>query len=84
MSESLKKFDTDKGVFRKIISNGEFVTFNKLFEFQTDLSYSRFLTNHIGLKLEHQMNFYSIAHYRDLLYARYLNFQYLLGLIIKF
>jgi len=83
VSGSLRKYDLNKGVFGKVISNGEFVTFNKLFEFQTELSYSKFLTGHIGLKLEHQLHFYSIAHYRNLLYARYLTSQYLIGLIIK-
>lgn len=83
VSESLIKFDSNKGVFGKVISNGEFVTFNKLFEFQTELSYTKFLTKHIALKLEHQLHFYSISHYRNLLYARYINNQYLMGLIIK-
>lgn len=83
VSGSLRKYDLNKGVFRKIISNGEFVTFNKLFELQTELYYTKFLTEHIGLKLEHQLHFYSIAHYRKLLYARYLTSQYLIGLIIK-
>lgn len=83
VSESLEKYDSNKGFLGKVITNGEFVTFNKLFEFQTELSYTKFLTEHIGLKLEHQLHFYSISHYRNLLYACYLNNQYLMGLIIK-
>jgi hypothetical protein len=83
VGRSLDNFDVNNSVFGQVISNGEFVTFNKLFEFQTKFSYTRFLTKHIGLSLEHQLHFYSISHYQDLLYARYLNNQYLIGLIIK-
>lgn len=83
VSGSLKKYDLNDDVFRKIISNGEFVTFNKLFEFQTELYYAKFLTEHVGLRLENQLHFYSIAHYSNLLYTRYITCQYLIGLIVK-
>jgi hypothetical protein len=84
VGRSLNSYDSDKGIFGQVISNGEFVTFNKLFEFQTELSYNKFLTEHLGLKIEYQLQFYSVAHYRNLLYTRSLNNQYLMGLIIKF
>jgi hypothetical protein len=83
VGRSLDNYNLNNGVFGQVISNGEFVTFNKLFEFQTKFSYTRFLTKHLGLSLEHQLHFYSISHYQNLLYARYLNNQYLIGLIIK-
>jgi hypothetical protein len=84
VGKSLNGYDSDKGIFGQVISNGEIVTLNKLFEFQTELSYTKLLTEHLELKLEHQFHFYSIAHYRNLLYTSSLNNQCLLGFIIKF
>jgi hypothetical protein len=83
VGESFKEYDLNDGVWGKVLSNGEFVTFNKLFELQTELSYTKFLTTHISLKLQHQFHFYSLSHYSNLLYTRFLNNQYLLGLTIK-
>jgi len=83
VGESTDGIDSDKGIFGQVIGNGSLVTFNKLVEFQTELSYTRFLTKRIGLKLEHRLHFYSTAHYRNLLHSRYLSNQYLVGLIVK-
>ena len=84
VGKSLNGYDSDKEIVGQVISNGEILTLNKLFEIQTELSYTKFLTEHLELKLEHQFHFYSIAHFRNLLYTRSLNNQYLLGLILKF
>jgi hypothetical protein len=84
VSKSLNSIDSDAGIFGQIIKNGEFVSFSKFFEFRTQLSYSKLLTEHLGLKLEYQLQYYSISHYRNLLYARYLSNQYLMGLFIIF
>jgi len=80
VGESTAGIDSDNGIFGQVIGNGSLVTFNKLVEFQTELSYARFLTKRVGLKLEHRLHFYSTAHYRNLLYSRYLSNQYLVGL----
>jgi hypothetical protein len=84
VGKSFNKIDSDAGIFEQILKNGEFVSFNKFFEFRTKLSYSRLLTEHIGLKLEHQLQYYSISHYRNLLYTHYLSNQYLMGLSVIF
>lgn len=84
VGRSLNSYNSDKGIFGQVIRNGEFVSFNKLFEFQTELSYNKFLTDNLALKIEHQLHYYSLAHYRNLLYACSLNNQFLIGLIIKF
>ena len=83
VGQSSDNIDKNKGIIRQIIKNGEFYSFDKLFEFQTNLSYTKYLTKHIDLKLEYQLHYYSISHYRNLLYTHYLNNQYLIGLIIK-
>lgn len=83
VGESTDRIDSDKGIFGQVLGNGSLVTFNKLIEFQTELSYARFLTKRIGIKLEHRLHFYSTAHYRNLLYSRYLSNQYLVGLFVK-
>jgi hypothetical protein len=83
VGKSSDNIDTNKGIIKQIIKNGEFYSFNKLFDFQTNFSYTRYITKHIDLKLEHQVHFYSISHYRNLLYTRYLNNQSLIGLVIK-
>jgi hypothetical protein len=84
VGKSFDSTDSDAGIFGQVIKSGEFVSFNKYFEFRTELSYSRLLTEHIGVKLEHQLQYYSISHYRNLLYTRYLSNQYLTGLFVTF
>jgi hypothetical protein len=84
VGSSLNSYDSKKGIIGQVISTGEFVTFNKLIEFQTELSFNKFLTEHLGIKVEHQLHFYSIAHYRKLLYTSSLDNKYMMGLFIKF
>lgn len=84
VSETFNKIDfKDKPIFN-IITHGDVVTLNKLIEYQTELSYTRFLSKNIGLEFQHRLHFYYFSHYKDLLHARYLNNQYLMGLIVKF
>jgi len=83
VSETFDKIDFNKNVLWQVLTNGEFVTLNKLVAYQTELSYTVFLTKHIGIELEHRLHFYNFSHYKDLLHARYLNNQFLIGLIVK-
>jgi hypothetical protein len=84
VGRSLNRIDSNTGIFGQVVKGGEFVTFNKYFELRTELSYYKLLTEHIGLELEHQLQYYSISHYCNLLYTRYLSNQYLIGLFIIF
>jgi hypothetical protein len=83
VSETFNKIDFNKNVLWQVFTNGEVVTLNKLFEYQTELSFTKFFTNHIGFEFKHQLHFYSFSQYKDLLHSRYVNNQFLLGLIIK-
>jgi hypothetical protein len=83
VSETFNKIDFNKNVLWQVFTNGEVVTLNKLFEYQTELSFTKFFTNHIGFEFKHQLHFYFFSQYKDLLHSRYVNNQFLLGLIIK-
>ena len=84
VSETFNKIDFKDKPILNIITHGDVVTLNKLIEYQTELSYTRFLSKNIGLEFQHRLHFYYFSHYMDLLHARYLNNQYLIGLIVKF
>lgn len=83
VSETFDKIDFSKNVAWQAFSHGEVVSISKLAAFQTELSYARFFTKHIGIEIEHRLNFYYFSHYKDFLYARSLNNQFLVGLIVK-
>jgi len=83
VSETFDKIDFNKNVLVQVFTNGEVVTLNKLFAYQTELSYTKFLTKHIGIEFEHRLHFYNFSYYKDLLHARSLSNQFLVGLIVK-
>jgi hypothetical protein len=83
VSDTFNKIDFNKNVFWQAFTNGEFVSFNKLLEYQTNLSYSKFLTKHVGFEFAHQFHFYYFSQYKDLLHTRYINNQFLIGLILR-
>ena len=83
VSETFNNIDFNNNVLLHVFTNGEIVTFNKLVAYQTELSYTKFLTKHIGIEFQHRLHFYNFSHYKDLLYARYLSNQFLVGLIVK-
>ena len=83
VSETFNKIDFNKNVLWQVFTYGDVVSLNKLLEYQTELSYSRFLTKHVGFEFKHRLHFYSFTQYKDLLHARYFNNQFLIGLIVK-
>lgn len=83
VDETFQKMDLSKNIYWQVFKSGNFVSFNKLLEFQTELSYTKFIGKHIGFEFKHKLLFYNYSHYQQLLHARYVNNQYLLGLIIK-
>jgi hypothetical protein len=82
VSETFDELDLNKNIYTQLLTKGNVVTLNKLLEFQTELSYSLFLSKHLGLEFKHRFHFYSLQ-YGDLFHSRYVNSQYLIGLIIK-
>lgn len=83
VSGTFDELDLNENIYTQLLKSGNFVTLNKLFEFQTELSYSLFISKHFGLEFKHRFHFYSFSQYKSLFHARYVNSQYLIGLIVK-
>ena len=84
VSETINKLDFKNNPIFNIVTHGDVVTLNKLIEYQTELSYTKFLSKSIGFEFQHRLHFYYFSHYKNLLHTRYLNNQYLIGFIVKF
>ncbi len=67
----------------QLLKNGELISYNKLIEFESEISYTKFVSKHIGFELNYSIIFYSFAQYSDILYSKNLNTRLLLGLVIK-
>jgi hypothetical protein len=81
-----KKMSTDAGqnTFINLIKAVRPVTINNYFEFQTEISYTKFINKFIGFELKQYFQYYNEKKFDELLYTKYVNNQYLVGLIIKF
>jgi hypothetical protein len=83
VSQKFDDVDFEQSLLWQLIKKGDFVTFNRLFEVQADVSYIYFVSNHIGFDLQYRLLYYSFAQYQDLFRARVLNNQFLLGVTVK-
>lgn len=83
VSEKLDNIDFDQNLLWQLFKKGDIVSFNTLFEIQADVSYSVFVTDHIGFDLQYRLLYYSFAQYQDLFHARVLSNQFLLGLTVR-
>jgi hypothetical protein len=66
-----------------LINTNRLVTINKYFEFQTELTYVKFINKYLGLELKHYFQYYNSEKFKNLFYTKYVNNQYLVGLIVK-
>ncbi len=66
-----------------LIKNGELISYNKLFELQSELSYTKFLGKHIGLELNYSFMYYSLAQYSNILYSKNSDSRFMLGVVCK-
>jgi hypothetical protein len=66
-----------------VFKQGDLVSLNKLFEVRTEVTYTMFIDKTFALEVQYRFQFYSFAQYEDLFHARYLNNQFLAGLIIQ-
>ncbi|MGD0338172.1 MAG: hypothetical protein ABSB78_05235 [Bacteroidota bacterium] len=82
VSETFNELDLNKDLLWQIIKKGDFVTLNRLFKLQAELSYLTFVGKSIGLEFQYRFQFYSFAEYKNLFYTRYVNNQFLVGFII--
>jgi hypothetical protein len=83
VSEHFDGLDFEKNLLWQLLSKGDVVTFNRLFEVQADVSYMIFLSNHIGFDVRYRFLYYSFAQFEDLFHARVLNHQFLVGVTVK-
>jgi hypothetical protein len=83
VSDKFDNVDFEQSILWQLFKKGDFVTFNRLFEVQADVSYIFFVSNHIGFDLQYRLQYYSFAQYQDLFHARVLNNRFLLGLTVK-
>ncbi|MCX6133323.1 MAG: hypothetical protein NTU47_05860 [Ignavibacteriales bacterium] len=83
VSEKFDNVDFEQSLLWQLFTKGDFVTFNRFFEVQADVSYIFFVSNHIAFDLQYRLLYYSFAQYQDLFRARVLNNQVLLGLTVK-
>jgi hypothetical protein len=83
VSDKFDNVDFEESLLWQLFKKGDFVTFNRLFEMQADVSYMFFVSNHIAFDLQYRLLYYSFAQYRDVHHARVLNNQFLLGFTVK-
>ncbi|MGD0038480.1 MAG: hypothetical protein ABSC53_14435 [Bacteroidota bacterium] len=83
VKEKYNDIDPDQNIVWQILKKGDFISFNKLFEMQADVSYSFFISNYIGCELQYRLLYYYFAEYQELFHTRVLNNQFLLGLTVK-
>jgi hypothetical protein len=83
VSETFDDIDVEQSIMWQLFKKGDFVTFNRLFEVQADVSYIFFVSDHIGFDLQYRLLYYSFAQYQDLFHARVLSNQFLLGVTVK-
>jgi len=83
VSEEFDDIDVEKNILWQLFKKGNFVSFNKLFEIQADISYNIFVSNFIGFDLRYRFQYYSFAQYQSLLHSKVLNNQFLIGMMVK-
>ena len=83
VSEKFDDIDVEKNILWQLFKKGNFISFNKLFEIQADISYNIFVSNHIGFDLRYRFQYYSFAQYQSLLHSKVLNNQFLIGMMVK-
>ena len=83
VSDEFDEIDVEKNILWQLFKKGNFVSFNKLFEIQADISYNIFVSNFIGFDLRYRFQYYSFAQYQSLLHSKVLNNQFLIGMMVK-
>ncbi len=83
VNETLLNLDPDKDPGWQLLKSGSIVTFDKMFEVQAELSYTKFVAPSVAVRAQYRFMYYSFAEYERLLWARYLNNQILVGLVIQ-
>lgn len=82
VSEKFNDLDFEQNVLCQILKKGDFISFNKLFEIQADISYKFFVSDLIGVDLRYRFQYYSFEQYASLLHSNVLNNQFLIGMMV--
>ena len=83
VSEEFDDIDVEKNILWQLFKKGNFISFNKLFEIQADISYNIFVSNHIGFDLRYRFQYYSFERHESQLHSKVLNNQFLIGMMVK-
>ena len=82
VSEEFDVIDLEGDILWQLFKKGNIVSFNRFFGFQADISYSIVFSRYVGCDLRYRLTYYAFAQYEDLLHARAVNNQFLLGLTV--
>jgi hypothetical protein len=66
-----------------LAKKGDFVSFNKLGYFKTDLTFVQFIGSHFGIECKYSLRYYKFNQYRDINYSKNLQNQFLIGIVGK-
>jgi hypothetical protein len=83
VSEKFNDLNFEENILWQIFKKGNFISFNKLFEIQADISYNIFVSNYIGFDLRYRFQYYSFEQYQPLFHSKVLNNQFLIGMTAK-
>jgi hypothetical protein len=83
VSEKFDDLNFKQSILWQLFKKGDFISFNKLFEIQADISYNLFVSNHIGFDLLYRFQYYSFEQYKQLFHSNVLNYQFLIGMTVK-
>ena len=84
VGQKIDQVDISKNVFKQLAKDGNFITFNNLFDIKTEISFIRYVSKHIGFELKYCFHYYKFTQYDNLLYSKNLQNQLLIGFIVKF
>jgi hypothetical protein len=66
-----------------MVKKGDFVSFNKLLYFKTDLSFVQFFNDHVGVECKYSLRYYKFSQYKDINYSKNLQSQLIIGIVGK-
>lgn len=83
VNDDLNMVDYDKNIIWQVFKKGDFVSFNKLIEFQSELSLIKSLNKTIAIEFRYFLHYYNFKKYENLLHTEYINYKFLTGIIFK-
>ena len=75
--------DYSGSVLLYLAKKGDFVSFNKLVYFKTDVSFVQIISSHIGIECKYSLRYYKFSQYQDINYSKNLQSQLIIGIVGK-